>query len=87
MTYDIVETGHPPQRSHGDRERSVATAPGIPCAVNASMVLLILMMVLLIASIAGLPTWPYSTRWGYFPTTACGIMVAAMAVLVLAGRL
>jgi hypothetical protein len=33
------------------------------------------------------PGWPYSSRWGYGPAGACGILAIAMAALVLIGRL
>ena len=45
------------------------------------------MLALLIGSIATLPMWPYSTRWGYIPTGACGIIAAGMAALIVVGRL
>ena len=51
------------------------------------MGILIAMAVLLIASMATLPTWPYSTNWGYYPTGVCGIVVTAIAALVVVGRL
>ena len=51
------------------------------------MQIVVAMIVLLAASIAALPTWPYSARWGYVGTGACGLIVAGMAVLVLVGRL
>jgi uncharacterized protein DUF3309 len=51
------------------------------------MELLVVMMALLVAAIAALPAWPYSVRWGYAPTGACGVAVGAMVVLVLMGRL
>ena len=51
------------------------------------MEILILMAVLLVASLATLPTWPYSSNWGYYPTGVCGIVVTAIAALVVIGRL
>ena len=39
------------------------------------MEILIAMAVLLVASLAMLPTWPYSTNWGYYPTGVCGAVV------------
>ena len=31
--------------------------------------------------------WPYSTNWGYYPTGVCGLLVTAIATLVVVGRL
>ena len=56
-------------------------------ALNHVMELVMVMLMLLVAAIATLPTWPYSIRWGYAPTSACGAVVAGMVALVLAGRL
>jgi hypothetical protein len=47
----------------------------------------LLLIVLLIAVVGALPSWPYSTRWGYAPS---GILAAALLivlVLFLMGRL
>ena len=52
-----------------------------------SMGILIAMTVLLVASLAMLPTWPYSANWGYYPTGVCGFVVTAIAALVVVGRL
>ena len=43
-------------------------------------ILLILLIVLLISA---LPTWPYSRRWGYAPTSLLGIVLIIVLVLVL----
>ena len=51
------------------------------------VITLLLMMVLLVSAVLALPTWPYAEKWGYYPTGACGAIVATMAALILAGRL
>ena len=51
------------------------------------MEVLIAMMTLLIVSLAALPAWPYSYKWGYYPTSVCGVAVFIIAALVLFGRL
>jgi hypothetical protein len=48
---------------------------------------LLLMVALLVAAVLALPTWPYAKGWGYYPTGACGAIVAAMAALIVVGRL
>ena len=53
----------------------------------SAMEVLFAMMALLIVSLAALPAWPYSLKWGYYPTTVCGLVVFVMAALVLIGRL
>jgi len=47
----------------------------------------ILIIVLVLALIGALPTWPYSTGWGYYPSGGLGIIVLVIIVLLLTGRL
>ncbi len=51
------------------------------------MGLLIVLAALLIAAIAALPSWRYSSTWGHYPAGACGAVALALAALVIAGRL
>jgi hypothetical protein len=54
---------------------------------GAVMEVLFTMMALLIVSLAALPAWPYSQKWGYYPTSVCGVAVFIVAALVFFGRL
>ena len=47
----------------------------------------ILLVVLILLLIGALPTWPYSSGWGYYPSGGLGLVVLILLVLVLAGRL
>jgi hypothetical protein len=47
----------------------------------------ILIVVLVLALIGALPTWPYSSGWGYFPSGGLGLIVLVVLVLLLTGRL
>jgi hypothetical protein len=46
----------------------------------------ILVIILLLLLIGALPTWPYSTGWGYYPSGGLGLVVLIVLILVLAGR-
>lgn len=46
--------------------------------------LLILVIILLLAV---LPTWPYSTGWGYYPSGGLGLLLLIVIILVVMGRL
>ena len=48
-----------------------------------STVLLIILIILLIGA---LPTWPYSTGWGYYPSGGLGLILVVVLILVLMGR-
>jgi hypothetical protein len=47
----------------------------------------ILLVILILLLIGALPTWPYSSGWGYFPSGGLGLVVLILIILVLAGRL
>jgi hypothetical protein len=47
----------------------------------------ILLVILILALLGSLPTWPHSQSWGYYPSGGLGLVVAIVLVLVLLGRL
>jgi len=47
----------------------------------------VLIIVLIILVIASLPTWPYSSGWGYYPSGGLGLVVPILLILLLTGRL
>jgi hypothetical protein len=47
----------------------------------------ILLIILILLLIGALPTWPYSSGWGYYPSGAAGLVVIVLIVLLLMGRL
>jgi len=47
----------------------------------------ILLIVLILALIGVLPSWPHSRSWGYFPSGALGVVVLILIVLLLMGRI
>jgi hypothetical protein len=46
----------------------------------------ILLIVLVLLLVGALPTWPYSTGWGYYPSSGLGLVVLILLVLVVMGR-
>jgi Protein of unknown function (DUF3309) len=48
------------------------------------MLLLLLLFILLIGA---LPTWPYSSAWGYYPAGGLGTVLIVLVELMLVGRL
>jgi hypothetical protein len=47
----------------------------------------ILLIVLILLLIGALPTWPYSSGWGYYPSGGLGLLVLIVVILALTGRL
>jgi len=47
----------------------------------------LLLIVLIVLLLGVLPTWPYSSGWGYYPSGLLGIVVVVLLVMALTGRL
>ena len=45
----------------------------------------ILLIILILLLIAALPTWPYSSRWGYYPSGGLGTILLILIILWLLG--
>ena len=52
--------------------------------MSISTILLIILVLLLIGA---LPTWPYSSGWGYYPSGGLGLVLLIVVILLLAGRI
>jgi hypothetical protein len=46
----------------------------------------ILLVILLLLLVGALPTWPYSSGWGYYPSGGLGLLLLIVLVLVLTRR-
>jgi hypothetical protein len=51
------------------------------------MLVTILLVVLLLALLGALPTWPYSRGWGYYPSGGLGLVLVILLILLLLGRI
>lgn len=47
----------------------------------------LLLIVLILILIGALPSWPHSRSWGYFPSGLIGLIVVALLILLLTGRI
>jgi len=47
----------------------------------------ILIIILILLLVGALPSWPYSTGWGYYPSGGLGLVLVIIIVLVLMGRI
>lgn len=45
---------------------------------------LLLIVLLVIILLGVLPTWPYSTAWGYYPSGGVGLLLIILIVVLLA---
>jgi hypothetical protein len=46
------------------------------------MLYTILVIVLILALIGGLPTWPYSADWGYYPSGGIGLLIVIIVIIL-----
>jgi hypothetical protein len=47
----------------------------------------ILIVILVLLLLGALPSWPYSTGWGYYPSGGLGLILVIVLILVLLGRI
>jgi hypothetical protein len=59
------------------------------CALGRAtdMVGTILIIILILLLVGALPTWGYSSGWGYYPGGTLGIILIIVIILVLMGRI
>src|SRR5450631_517396 len=74
------------------RERLLTTCWGLdPLAHNFKESVMslgtILLIVLILALVGVLPSWPHSSSWGYGPVGGVGLLVIVVIVLLVMGRL
>ena len=47
----------------------------------------VLVVFLVLLLVGALPTWPYSSGWGYFPSGGLGLVLLIVLILALTGRI
>lgn len=47
----------------------------------------ILLIILILLLVGALPSWPYSSGWGYYPAGGLGTVLLIVVILLLMGRL
>jgi hypothetical protein len=45
----------------------------------------VLLVILVLLLVGALPTWPYSSGWGYYPAGGLGTLLVVLLVLAVAG--
>ena len=46
----------------------------------------LLLIIIILLLIGGLPTWPYSRSWGYYPTGGFGLLLLILLLLLVFER-
>jgi len=47
----------------------------------------ILLIILILLLVGALPTWPYSSSWGYYPTGGLGLVLLIVIILLVLGKI
>ena len=47
----------------------------------------ILLIILVLALVGALPSWPHSKSWGYAPSGGLGLILLILIILLLLGRI
>ena len=47
----------------------------------------VLIVVLILALVGALPSWPHSKDWGYFPSGGAGLVLLIVIILLVSGRI
>jgi hypothetical protein len=55
--------------------------------VEEATMRLILFIIIIILLIGALPTWPYSSGWGYYPSGGLGLVLVILLLLLLFGAI
>jgi hypothetical protein len=46
----------------------------------------LLLIILLLAVVGALPTWPHSRNWGYGPSGLAGVLLVILLLMLMTGR-
>ena len=46
----------------------------------------VLLVLLVLALVGAMPTWPYSANWGFYPAGGLGVVLLIVVILLLFGR-
>ncbi len=47
----------------------------------------LLLIIIILLLVGALPTWPYSSGWGYYPSGGLGLVLIVLIVLAVVGVL
>ncbi len=49
------------------------------------MIRIVIIVLLLLLLLGALPTWPYSSGWGYYPAGGLGLILLIVVIVLLVG--
>jgi hypothetical protein len=83
-----VGLGPEPEERWPSRVLETGTASRSNCRAGEVRAMTTLLLILLVLVLVGaLPTWPYSSGWGYYPSGGLGLVLIILLILYLTGRI
>jgi hypothetical protein len=61
--------------------------PAMPIEENKMTLGTILLIILVLALLGAIPTWPHSRGWGYGPSGGVGLILLIVLILFLLGKI
>jgi hypothetical protein len=68
-------------------ERSAVRVAGKPREANKMGIGTILLVILVLALLGVIPTWPHSREWGYGPSGGVGLILVIVLILFVLGKI
>jgi len=79
---------HPGSGILPTRQHAFPLTAAVQMLSEATMMLRLLLLIIVIMMLVGsLPSWPYSTGWGYYPSGGLGTILVILLILMLLGRI
>jgi hypothetical protein len=75
------------KRPHNDRQKFAVTNFFNGDTKKEDFMGTILLIILILLLIGALPSWPYSTGWGYYPSGGIGLILLILIILLVMGRI
>jgi Protein of unknown function (DUF3309) len=83
-----VEVEAEPSESFAELQRTIRILYLVLASLRKSAMLgTVLIIIVILLLIGALPTWGYSSGWGYYPGGGLGIILIIVIILVLMGRI
>jgi hypothetical protein len=68
-------------------ETCLESAAAKPTAENPMGIGMILLVILVLALLGVIPTWPHSKGWGYGPSGGVGLILLIVVILLVLGKI
>lgn len=75
------------QQENSGTDVSRYALPALGCTEVVMSISLIALIIIILLLVGALPSWGYSSGWGYWPSGTLGIVVLILIILLVMGRI